>query len=170
MRWSSLALLLQRHQHIGADGSNTLGAGVVTIPMLASGVDATAYSPVLSGTGTAGTFTYDVQVGRYCRIGPLVFYSFFVNVSAASVAPTGNMQVSLPVASANISNLYGASAIEISGVNLTAGYSYLIARIAPNTSVISLQEVGDNVSASQYPAASVAYPWEVNGTVVYFAA
>ncbi|MFW9606592.1 MAG: hypothetical protein ACMV0I_08645, partial [Pseudomonas sp.] len=55
------------------------------------------YNPVLKGSTTAGTFTYSVQLGRYTRIGRMVYIDVNVTVTGASVAPAGNLWVSLPM-------------------------------------------------------------------------
>lgn len=52
------------------------------------------WTPTLTGTFVAGTFTYAVREGYYVKIGQLVFVSFSVVLSAISVSPTGSfMQI-----------------------------------------------------------------------------
>ena len=54
------------------------------------------YTPVLKGATTAGTFTYTTQLGRYTRIGRMVYIDVNITVTGASVAPAGNLYVTLP--------------------------------------------------------------------------
>lgn len=52
---------------------------------------AIAFTPTIIGTSTAGTGTYNSQVGWYTRIGSLITFVGFVNISAHD--GTGNMEI-----------------------------------------------------------------------------
>lgn len=171
---------IQNHQHTGADQSSTLGTGVVTSDMVldgtlvltdfASGVAASPWTPVLAGTGTAGVFTYTLQVGRYCRIGPLVFLQFTIRIGSVDTPPTGTMTVSIPVASANVTNNNAAVTVEFSSIDLTAGYTTIVGIITPNTSIMTPYQLGDNVSNSALPAAAIVAGSQLIAAGMYFAA
>ena len=61
------------------------------------------WTPVLAGSSTAGTGTYNVQVGSYTKVGRLVIVTFALSWTAHT--GTGNMLINnLPFASANINN------------------------------------------------------------------
>lgn len=151
---------------VNADVSSS---AAIAIAKLADGVEAVSYTPTLKGSSTAGSFVYALQSGRYARIGPVVVATFTVNVSSVSSGGTGNVVVSLPVVASNQSNLYGACAVEVSNVNLSAGYSYVTGRIAPGASEVGLYQSGDNIGVAALDAASIAASYQVLGTVVYLA-
>lgn len=68
--------------------------------------DATAFTPVLSTNGTAPTIAYANQVGRYWRIGPMVYGFGRINISTTS-GGTGDVYLNLPVTPADVSDLEG---------------------------------------------------------------
>lgn len=91
------------------------------------------FTPVLLGTGTAGTFTYSAQLGTYTQIGDRVCIDIRIGISAVAVAATGNLRISgLPfVASANLPGAnsgmgYRNAALSAAAVVVVvAGQSYL---------------------------------------------
>lgn len=52
------------------------------------------WTPAFIGTTIAGTFTYTTRIGRYRRIDDMVWIVGRVRISAISVNPTGNIQIS----------------------------------------------------------------------------
>lgn len=153
-----------------ADHLHDYGTGSIGVTDLASSVAVGTMTPSLSGSTTPGTHTYAIRVGRYTRILDTVTWSFIVSLSAKDAAMAGNVQVNLPVTSANVTNLFQAVAVECSGIDLTAGYSQFVGRIAPNASVMTLMQTGDNVSVSNLAAASIAATSQIIGTVTYLVA
>jgi hypothetical protein len=62
------------------------------------------WTPAISGTSSAGTGTYSVQVGRYTKVGNKV--TVHLNLTWSAHTGTGNMTISgLPFTSANVTNL-----------------------------------------------------------------
>lgn len=114
------------------------------------------WTPTLLGTSTAGSFTYTVQVGYYVRIGDIVLIQGDVAISAIGVAPVGTMRIGgLPVAAANISNLFGTIHFGyIDNINFAASALMLTGVFNPNTTEIRLVEVFDNSGAVDMPAAN----------------
>jgi len=104
--------------------------------------------------GTPGTFTYAARQGYYTRIGSLCIIQGVLQISAITVAPTGNMRISnLPLtvgSSINggvffsfIANFnYSVNAVELNGAIVAGG----------NT--ISLYEAFDNAAAVPVPSAN----------------
>jgi len=113
-----------------------------------------SWTPGFVGTGTAGTFTYFSQFGRYVRMGDLCFFNGVVAISAITVAPTGNMRISgLPFTASNTGNA-GASFSFIGNFNYTAAALQLTGAIVAATNYISLYESFDNAAAVAAPAAN----------------
>ena len=74
------------------------------------------FTPVISGTSTAGTGTYTVQNGVYVKIGKMVQYQIYVILTAHT--GTGDIAIGgLPFAS---SGYYPPAAIYINNLTLTA--------------------------------------------------
>lgn len=111
------------------------------------------FTPAFTGSGTAGSFTYSGQSGRYTRIGNLCFVRIYLEVSAISVAPTGDLNVTgLPFTSAAA---LGALAVGyLNSFNLSANCVQLTAYAESSATLIRLMEVFDNAATSRFPAAS----------------
>ena len=109
-------------------GSLTLASGQIKFPATqnASGDPNTlddyeegTWTPVIIGTGTAGTGTYSVQNGRYTKIGNRVYFGVYCVWSAHT--GTGDMTMGgLPFTSSG-SNFTGVS-IRYSNLTCSAGY------------------------------------------------
>lgn len=74
--------------------------GVFLLPFTEDNVG--TYTPTYLGGTTAGATTYTTQQGAWWRFGPIVLATGTVQWSAAT--GTGNARISLPFASANVSN------------------------------------------------------------------
>jgi Repeat of unknown function (DUF5907) len=61
----------------------------------------TNYTPTLRGATTAGSFSYTNTYGRYLRLNNTCFVTGRIAITAISVAPTGQIQLTLPIASAS---------------------------------------------------------------------
>lgn len=105
-----------------------------------------AWTPVLRGSGTAGTPTYAAngQVGTYEIIGRQVTVRFTVIITSlgGAGAPVGNMQITgLPVAPGSATNDFGACFIsQMTGVTTGAGYTFVTGEVHGGTSNINLLE------------------------------
>jgi len=83
-------------------GSISFDGGVNKLNVFKQGT----FTPAVQGTGTAGTFTYTIQVGRYQRVGRIVSYYYRVAWSATPVGPTGTIQMNnFPFTSTNTTNV-----------------------------------------------------------------
>lgn len=95
------------------------------------------WTPVAVGTSTAGTGTYQIQVGTYTKIGRVVYVQMQLRWSAHT--GTGDMNVSgLPFTSANI--VQSQMPVGSYDVGLTA-LNILSARQTPNTTRIELLQL-----------------------------
>ena len=95
------------------------------------------WTPVIVGSTSAGTATYNVQVGRYQKVGNRVSCDFYIAWS--SHTGTGSMTITgLPFTAANITNYYASLCIGfIDSVALTAG-NIANGYVAYNTAYITL--------------------------------
>jgi hypothetical protein len=126
------------------------------------------WTPTLQGSTLGGTPTYTVQSGTWEKVGRMVTARFSVAVSALG-GPTGNMQISgLPFTSVNAANDNGGCTIHLmSGVTLDAGYVTLTGIVAPNTSLVALQELASAKTGQPTPVSVFAAATTLEGVVHY---
>lgn len=77
------------------------------------------WTPVIQGSGTAGTGTYTLQNGAYTKIGRLVVQTFALTWTAHT--GTGNMQIGNLLFGAGANGRAGAYVTYVSNILLTAG-------------------------------------------------
>jgi hypothetical protein len=112
----------------------------------------TAFTPTLIGSSTAGAQTYTVQAGRWNRQGNLIHIRGRVVITAKDGAMAGSLQVGgLPVAAINQADCSAVIAITTTAVTNAVGYTQFVGRILPNSTVISIIELGSNVGSSLVP-------------------
>lgn len=80
-------------------------------------IESTTYTPTISGSGTAGTPTYTLQVGFYTRIGDRVFVDAQIQYTNLT-GSTGNMQFSLPFTARNTTNMVSSGSVDMANINL----------------------------------------------------
>jgi hypothetical protein len=96
------------------------------------GGKSTAYTPIWTSSGTQPTLGNGTLVGKYSRIGDLVYFSIKLTFGSTTSAGTGDYSFSLPFAMTNTSNgIAGSAAALNDGVAWYTGYT-------PNT-VINIQ-------------------------------
>jgi hypothetical protein len=126
-----------------------------------------SWTPVLKGSGTAGTQTYSVQAGRYIRIGNIVMISGRVALTAKDGTTAGTLEIDgLPFVPSNISGLAPAFAVgNLGGLTLDAGYTQVGGVGLVNTTTVLLQEYGSTKSASSLTEAALSATTsiEING-------
>tara|TARA_R110000787_G_scaffold276641_1_gene385621 strand:- start:111 stop:923 length:813 start_codon:yes stop_codon:yes gene_type:complete len=60
------------------------------------------WTPTVTGSTTAGAFTYAIQEGKYTKVGNLVNVSIAIQVTATATSPVGDVQITgLPITIAN---------------------------------------------------------------------
>lgn len=108
---------------------------------LPANIQAMSFTPTLVGGTTPGVATWSAgfPVGRFCRIGPICFFTA-VYVWAAHTG-AGEARYSLPYTTLNVANLNGSFAVRSSSINNAAGYVQAVFR--PNTSYFLLTATGD---------------------------
>lgn len=95
-------------QTLRATGPNLYVPAGITFDntnFLSTYIAPTSYTPVLTGSVSSGTsITYTTQVGRYQRVGAVVTYSFTI-IGTITGSPSGNQQISLPIAGVTATGL-----------------------------------------------------------------
>ena len=103
---------------VGNATPSTSGAGITFPATQSASTDANtlddyeegSWTPTVSGSSTAGTGTYNAQVGRYTKIGNTVTVSAYINL--ASHTGSGNTTLTnLPFTVLNVSDLYSSISI-----------------------------------------------------------
>jgi hypothetical protein len=118
------------------------------------------WTPVIYGSTSAGLGTYTTQVGRYTKIGRLVFVEAKLVISAHT--GTGNFLISgLPYDCNSIHNAR-FSVIDRADLVITAGH-YLVPVLSKGTSVITLMEAATGEDTSAVLAIDVACTLEFSG-------
>jgi hypothetical protein len=119
------------------------------------------FTPTIVGTGTAGTGTYSVQVGRYTKIGQRVHFQ--INLTWSAHTGTTNMIVgALPFTSANVAN--AVSAVSVRHSNLTSPASTVVQGfVASNATTITLESVAVAGGAAAALAMDTAATLTVSG-------
>lgn len=131
--------------------------------------DEGSWTPAYFGDGTAGTFTYTQQVGRYIRIGNLVWVTGRVTISAISVAPTGNLSITgLPFTSSSTAQVLPTIPItRMTGITLTASYTWLAGEIATNGTSIILFQNGSAQASAQLQGGAIGATGDVICSGIY---
>jgi hypothetical protein len=113
--------------------------------------NAAGYTPVLSGTSTAGTPTYSVQTGRFNVIGNQCFVSGRISITALG-SPTGDMQISLPLPAVNSPTLSHVCTLRTSGLSFTGSRTYFLGAVASNSDQMTLFQEGTGGSLALAPS------------------
>lgn len=158
-------------------GNQTINSGDLIIGTAGKGVDFSAntnaagmtserltwyeegtFTPTLGASTTPGTQTYSVQIGRYTRIGNRVLFNLRIVLTAKDVATAGNLYVDgLPFTANSTSSNFSACAVSSTGfIDLSAGYSQIVADVQPSDTKIYLGQIGDNVASALLTAAAIA--------------
>lgn len=138
-------------------GTNTLGSYLASV----------SWTPVIKGSTAAGTGTYTGQVGKYTRIGNIVWLSFALTWTAHT--GTGNMRMaSLPVTPDNTAGLRPVGSVQSASITYPAGITYIYPVIAGDASStdIFIQGSGDNVGATDILMDTAG---SIVGSIVYTA-
>lgn len=115
------------------------------------------FTPTLYGLTTAGSPTYGIREGSYCRSGNLVHCDIFIRITALGGAAGGLLISGLPFASKNRSTKYVSAVLsQYSGVTFPAGYYTLLGQLGSNDTEIKLFKTGSNVAAAYLTSAEVA--------------
>lgn len=122
------------------------------------------FTPILTGTTSAGAGTYTLQTGRYTRMGNKCFYEVSITITAHT--GTGNMFIDLnniPYASANTTNHIRAAAVVYFSTVVGAGKE-IGAGVLPNSRTLTLYSLDQGGGAAASLAMDTACSLYVNGS------
>ncbi len=95
------------------------------------------WTPTLTGSTTAGSFTYGFRVASYTRVGRQVTVTCSIQVNGVTTAPTGNIQITgLPFTPVNTTNQFfiGSCRATLGSQAMTD----VVAYISPNSTTVHL--------------------------------
>jgi len=130
-----------------------------------------SWTPVLEGSTVAGSHTYANQGGRYVKVGPLVWVTGIMALSAFDGAASGGMLITgLPfVGSAGSHNTSTMELARFKFINLDTanGYYFPLLTVLGEDSRIQLNQFGDNVNDKAIDASDMANNSAIRVTGVY---
>lgn len=130
-----------------ASGGVTFDGGTNNLTNYAVG----DWTPTFTGSSANPTsVTYTTQVGKYIRIGAMVFVSCTLTVNAVTLGPAaGNLQVSgLPFTAKNTTNYTPILATQVSSFDLQAATKWINGQVQPNSLNVAFVESVDNSGAT----------------------
>ena len=128
-----------------------------------------SWTPVIGGAGGTSGQTYTTQVGRYIKIGKMVWVQFYAQLSAKGTI-TGALEIQgLPFASENTASLYTCGPMYFE--SLTTSFVNLVPFMAPNTSVLTVRGLtGAGTSMGGLASGDVSNTTLLIGSATYRAA
>ena len=127
---------------------------------------ADTFTPTAPGSsgGSAGLSTAQGYYVRTARKVKCTFYMVFDGTGS----PTGNLRIgNIPYRTANLTNYFETAVISFSGIDLTAGYTQLVARANPDDSTFRILQCGDNVGAIDLPVTAISSGDSISLTLEY---
>jgi hypothetical protein len=104
------------------------------------------FTPVAEGETTAGSGTYNYQVGSYVKIGSLVLFQ--ANMQFSSHTGSGVFRLSgLPFTAKNTTNLFAVAAAYLSGLPVASNHRAM-PFVRPNTSYVNINQENGSGGAS----------------------
>lgn len=122
---------------------------------------AVSYTPTYYGSSSVGVTTYTTQVGAYISVGQYVHVVGFLVWTAAT--GTGNVRISLPLASANVSAQRSAAAVFTDGVTFAG--SGVQGLLFPNSNELRLFSPASNAASTEL---SIETAGQLSFAVSYF--
>lgn len=137
------------------------GINIPPVPIQAS------WTPAVTGASVAGTGqTYSIQIGSYEQIGRQITARFTVVLTSVGTA-SGNVQLSLPIQAANVSNDFGGCFIFGYAIASATALNYgITGNIAPNSTVIILF-TNTSLGQSQLTVANIGGSGTLQGVCNY---
>lgn len=126
-----------------------------------------SWTPVIGGSGGTSGQTYTTQVGRYIKIGKLVFATFTVTLSAKGTITTSVEIQGLPFTSQNTASVFGVASLQFS--NLATNWTHIIAVTLNNSTAARVRGAGAAAAANTTDLATA----DINnntgfvGTIIY---
>ena len=147
----------------GVDENGTLRTGRAYVAQQGT------WTPVLRGSGVAGTQTYSAQTGVYVVTGDMVTAWFRITTSAIDAATTGNVQITgLPFTqtASESTSLVGGTISRWDGITVSGARTFLHCEIVGATSTIAILQDGSALGSIALPVTGLA-PGSIWGMVTY---
>ena len=128
------------------------------------------WTPTFTGSSANPTsVTYSVQVGKYIRIGALVFVHCTLTASAVTLgAAAGNLQISgLPFTAKNTTNYTPIWPVQVQTYDMQAATKFVTAQVQPNSLNVAFIESVDNGAATVTAVTILAANTQVRFTGCY---
>lgn len=77
---------------LGGSGLTTSGSGNTITIDYSNLIEITSFTPTVAGESVSGTISYDVQTGKYCRLGPIAVIEFDLSWTTIGTA-SGNLLI-----------------------------------------------------------------------------
>jgi hypothetical protein len=126
------------------------------------------WTPVVRGSGTAGTYQIASNLCRYSRIGRRVWLDVLITMAPVVTGGGTSALAITGIPFAKIANSYPVGAARLSGVDWTAGANLCIA--FDNTaasSTLVFQETNDNAANTQVAITGLAANDVIFGSICY---
>ena len=114
------------------------------------------WTPTIRGSGTAGTYTYAVNLGSYTKVGRMVSLSFYITNISISSAGSGYIQIiGLPFEKR--STHFPAGACALSNVDMDNSTTWATGEFisASATSILYVRTHGDNIGGADLQTSSI---------------
>lgn len=125
------------------------------------------WSPAITGSGSNPTVAYSAQVGRYLRLGPIVYFYLAIAINTIS-GGSGDVRISLPIAVAAGYNPYVS--LNVSGVDMPGTPISVAFRCVDGQSYGQPYSIQDNASVSALQVSGLANGDTIIATGFYFVA
>lgn len=128
-----------------------------------------SFTPTIISSG-GGTPTYNLQMGRYIKIGRLVVVQFGVSLTATGTLAAGSLTIGgLPFTASNTANLFSITAVQWAALN--TNWVNVVTVVLPNTTTALVRGANaagvNNVTA--LTVADLTATSGFTGTISYFA-
>jgi len=116
-----------------------LGVNSATASNLLDDYEEGTWTPVYTGTGVAGSYTYSAQVGTYTKIGRLVTVTCELNNITTVSGASGSLKINgLPFTSSSTSNGWGSVTLDTFA---WTGYEYCVSNIGSSKNFVYIWKV-----------------------------
>lgn len=127
------------------------------------------WTPAVAGSSTAGAQTYATQAGRYTKIGRVVFYEFYIIMSALDGTTAGDIRITgLPFSAVAGNEFYASGLGRYDRLNLTTAGNQVGARVNAGATHMTLFESTDNNAAAALQATALSATTYLFGSGFYF--
>lgn len=126
-----------------------------------------SWTPVIGGSGGTSGQTYSTQVGRYIKIGKLVWATYSATLSVEGTITTSVQIQGLPFTSANVSGVNPIGGVQWNA--LAIAYVNIFAVVLANTTVANIRGItaASVNNVTDLTAADIGATTSLVGTIVY---